>query len=59
MDTRHYTKTEWGTIYGMLVGAVVFLTMFSLTGEILWILTVGTGLALGLGISATMEQREG
>ena len=56
---RHYTPTELGMTYGLLIGAVIFLTMFSLTGEIMWILAMGTGIALGLGIGSSMGQREG
>jgi len=59
MKKRKYTPTELGMIYGMLVGAVVFLVMFALTSEILWILAIGPGVAMGLGIGATMEKRGG
>lgn len=59
MGKRQYTPTELGMMYGLLIGAVIFLTMFSLTGEIMWILAMGTGIALGLGIGSSMEQRKG
>lgn len=59
MGKRRYTSTELGVMYGLLIGAVIFITMFALTGEILWIVTMGAGIALGLGIGATRGQREG
>jgi len=44
---REYTKTELGMTYGLLTGAGWWLSM------------LGAGLALGLGIGASMDRREG
>jgi uncharacterized membrane protein YgaE (UPF0421/DUF939 family) len=55
---RDTTKTELGMLYGMLVGAVVALTLFSLTGDAWWLSMTGAGLAFGLGLGATWERRE-
>ena len=57
MNNRAYTKSELGMLYGMMIGASVFLIMFALTSEILWVLAVGIGLALGLGLGASMDER--
>ena len=54
---REYTRTELGMMYGMLVGAVIALTMFTLTGEAWWLAMTGAGLALGLGLGATWDKR--
>jgi uncharacterized membrane protein YgaE (UPF0421/DUF939 family) len=56
---REYTKTELGMMYGMLVGAVIALTLFSLTGQAWWLAMSGVGLAFGLGLGATWERRGG
>ena len=55
---REYTKTEMGMMYGLLVGAVIALTLFTLTGDARWLTMTGAGLALGLGLGATWDTRE-
>lgn len=57
MNKRQYSKTELGMMYGLLAGAAVFAIMFALTGNALWTVAVGAGIALGLGIGATMDKR--
>lgn len=57
MNNRAYTKAELGMLYGMMIGASIFLIMFALTSELLWVLAVGIGLALGLGLRASMDER--
>lgn len=59
MNKRTYTKTELGMIYGIAIGAAIFLIMYALTDEILWILAMGLGLALGLGIGASLDKKRG
>ncbi len=56
MNKRQYSKTELGMMYGLLAGAAIFAIMFALTGNVLWTAAVGAGLALGLGIGATMDK---
>lgn len=55
---REYTRTELGMMYGLLVGAVIALTLFALTGEAWWLSMTGAGLAFGLGLGATWDKRE-
>jgi hypothetical protein len=55
---REYTKAELGLISGMLVGAVIALTLFSLTGEAWWLTVTGAGIALGYGLGATWDTRQ-
>lgn len=57
MKTGDYTKMELGLIYGMGIGAIVFLLMLALTGEIMWVLAMGAGIALGAGFGATFDQK--
>lgn len=54
---REYTNTELGMIYGLLIGAVLGITFFALTGEAWWLTIVGAGIALGLGLGATWDRR--
>jgi len=55
---REYTKAELGSIYGLLIGAVIGVAMFSLTGEAWWLTVTGAGIALGYGLGATWDRRQ-
>lgn len=57
MNPREYSKMELGLIYGMGIGAVVFLLMLALTGEAIWIVAMGAGIALGAGFGVTFDQK--
>jgi hypothetical protein len=57
MDERHYTKTEMGMMYGLLAGAAIALLLSALTGQAWWLAMTGAGVALGLGIGASLDQR--
>jgi hypothetical protein len=59
MNKREYTKTELGMTYGLLVGGAVAVIAFALTGDAWWLTFTGAGLALGLGIGTSLDQREG
>jgi VIT1/CCC1 family predicted Fe2+/Mn2+ transporter len=58
MHKRQYTKTELGMVYGMAIGAAIFLVMFAITNDTQWIAALSVGLALGLGIGATMDKNQ-
>jgi hypothetical protein len=56
---REYTNAELGMMYGLLIGAVVGILILALTGEAWWLALTGAGLAVGYGLGATWDKREG
>ena len=56
MNRRKYSKTELGMMYGVLIGGATAAIMFALTGAVLWLAAVAVGVALGLGIGASMDK---
>jgi len=57
MNKRQYTPTELGMMYGMVIGAAIGVILFAITNEVWWLGAIGAGLALGLGIGASMEKK--
>ena len=56
MSNRKYTKTELGMMYGVMIGGAIGAIMFALTGEVVWFGAVGIGIAVGLGIGASLDK---
>ncbi len=59
MTRRHNSTTELGMMVGIVAGAAVFAIMLAITGSVLWIIAVGAGVALGLGVGASLDARKG
>lgn len=57
MNKRNYSKTELGMMYGVVSGGAVAAILFALTGNALWFTAVGVGLAIGLGVGASMDRK--
>lgn len=56
-SSERVTPTQLGMLLGIVVGALVGVVLFSLTTNALWLTLPGVGVALGLGIGATLEHR--
>ena len=50
------TPAQAGMMYGIVAGAGIGSVMFALSGDVLWLVLAGVGVALGLGIGAAVEQ---
>lgn len=55
MAGSRVTPTQAGMMYGMVAGAGIGAVMLALSGDVLWLILGGVGVALGLGIGATVE----
>ena len=56
MNKRKYSKTELGMMYGVMIGGAIGAVMLTLTGEVLWLGAEGVGVALDLGIGASLDK---
>jgi hypothetical protein len=57
MDERQYTMTQVGGLMGLVIGGGLASVMFAITGEPWYFGLVGGGLALGVGIGSSLEER--
>lgn len=51
--------TQLGMLLGIVLGAAVGVVGFAITVDALWLTLPGVGVALGLGVGATVERRAG
>ena len=58
-STRTVTATQLGLLVGIVIGAGFGIVMFAGTMNALWLTLPGVGVALGLGVGATIEKRNG
>ena len=56
---RTVTATQLGMLVGIVIGAAVGVVGFAITMNALWLTLPGVGVALGLGVGATIEKRQG
>lgn len=50
------SPAQAGMMYGIVAGAGIGAVMFAISGDVLWLVLAGVGVALGLGIGAAVEQ---
>ena len=58
MQTRTYSKTALGMLFGIFIGGAVAVLLFAITGNALSFTVAGVGVALGLILGAGWEQSE-
>ncbi len=51
------TPTQLGMLLGIFVGAAIGVVLFAFTTDALWLTLPGVGVALGLGLGATVDHR--
>lgn len=56
---RTTTPTQLGMLLGIVIGAGFGVVMFAGTMDALWLTLPGVGVALGLGVGAAIEKRNG
>lgn len=56
-STRRVTPTQLGMLWGIVVGAALGVVLFAVTSTALWLTLPGVGVALGLGVGATIDKR--
>ncbi len=56
MNERKVNRTGVGMMWGMMIGVAFGMTMFLATGNPVFFSLIGVGLALGLGIGASLER---
>lgn len=58
MDKRKVSRTGVGMMWGMMIGVAFGMMMFLATGNPIFFSFVGVGVALGLGVGATLERND-
>jgi len=56
MNERKVNRTGVGMMWGMMIGVAFGMTMFLATGNPVFFSLIGVGLALGLGMGASLER---
>jgi uncharacterized membrane protein YccC len=51
------TPTQLGMLLGIVIGAAIGVVLFAVTTDALWLTLPGVGVALGLGLGATVDHR--
>ena len=56
MQARSYSYTELGMLIGLFVGGGLATILFATTGNAVYFVIVGMGLALGLSLGAALDR---
>jgi hypothetical protein len=56
-SAHEVTATQRGMLLGIVAGAAIGVVLFALTTNALWLTLPGVGVALGLGLGATVDHR--